>query len=310
MKALFLEAYGGPEKLSLREGPDPVPRRGEALVRVRFCSINPLDYKVRSGKLSPVSGLSFPRPLGSDFSGTVVASGPGTVGWEVGAEVYGHAAIMFGRPGALAELVAVPVKNLRLRPPHLPADAAACMPVAGTTALAGLISCGELKGRSVVVAGASGGVGHLVVQLARAREAVVTGIAGEANGDFVRGLGANVFQDYRTLRPGDLSEVNVYFDAFGSTPYGQARATLARGGVFVTTLPNPGLVFRKLFGGRIHFANRKTLPALYQELEDRVQSGQLRVHMGRTFALSEAAEALAVLERGGTPGKIVVRVSD
>lgn len=308
MKAIYLKRYGGPEEVIYGDLPDPVAGGGEVLVRVQCCSLNPLDYKVRSGALSPVSGRKFPRPLGSDFSGTVEALGSGVPGWKVGDEVYGHANIMFGKPGALAELVVVPGKNLRLRPEHLSMESAACFAVAGTTALNGLVQCGDIRGKVVAVTGASGGVGHIAVQIAKARGASVVGTASAANEQFVKGLGADRFLDYRASTPADLGPAHVFFDAFGSTPYAEARAAISPGGFFVSTLPNAGLILRRFIGARIRFANRKTAPALYQELEDLTQDGKLRLHVGQALDLKDGARALQLAEQGGTTGKIIVRV--
>ena len=308
MKAIVLKAYGGMEQIEYGDLPDPRPGSGAVLVRVRFCTVNPLDLKISTGALSPVSGLRFPRALGSDFSGTVVEVGARADHFPVGAEVYGHANIMFGAQGALAEVVCVPAKNLRLRPPHLAAESAACLPVAGTTALNGLMQCGELAGKHVIVAGASGGVGHLVVQLAKARGASVIGTAGAGKEQFVRELGADMFADYRSTKPAELGPAWVFFDAFGSTPFPEAKAALTRGGLFVSTLPSPGLMLRKLFGARIRFANAKMTAPLYQELEERRQAGELGVHIAHTLNLDEGLRALRLLEQGGSPGKILVRV--
>lgn len=309
MKAIYMTGYGAPDVITFGELPDASAGKGQVLVKVRFCSLNPLDFKIRSGALSPVSGRTFPRPLGSDFSGTVTAVGAGVTNFSPGQEVYGHANIMFGAPGALAELVAVPAKNLRLRPNHMPADAAACMAVAGTTALNGLAQCGSIEGKRVLITGASGGVGHLAVQLAKVRGAVVSGSASSRNEAFVRKMGADHFFDYKTTVPGKMGPADIFFDAFGSTRLGAAQPAMSGNAYFVTTLPTPGLILRRVFGGRVRFANRKTAPEFYQELEDCFAHKTLHVEIGGSFDLPDGARALEQIEAGGTPGKLVVRVS-
>jgi NADPH:quinone reductase-like Zn-dependent oxidoreductase len=176
MKAFYLTGFGGPEVMHYGDLPDPAPGTGEVLVEVKAASINPLDWKLRSGMMRLLSGRGLPKALGADFAGVVRALGPGVSRLALGASVYGSVGVMFGAPGAHAERVAAKLSHLHPLPEGWSFEQGAALPVAGLTALAGLRKCGELTGKTVLVNGATGGVGHLALQIAKARGARVVGV--------------------------------------------------------------------------------------------------------------------------------------
>jgi len=313
MRAFFAVAYGGPEVMQLGELPEPRLAAGQVLVAVKAASVNPVDWKVRGGAMKLLSGRP-PKVLGTDFAGTVAALGPGAGGLAVGAPVLGTTRMMFGAPGSHAERVAVPARRLAPLPPGLSFEEAAALPVAALTALNGLARCGDLAGRAVLVLGATGGVGHFAVQIARARGARVTAVCSGKNAAAARALGAEEVLDYQRE---DFRQQgrrwDVIFDAHAGTGFSAAAAALAERGCYATTLPGPREVLRRfwgrLAGGRqVVLANLRDRPEDHAELARLLASGKVRPIVAQVFPLARAAEAFAAVEQGGTVGKVVIRM--
>ncbi len=314
MKAFVANSYGGPEVMCLSEVPDPVARGGQVVVTVRASSVNPIDWKKRKGDFRLLTGKKFPKVFGCDFAGVIRTVSPGVTSFTVGDAVYGVVSVMSGGPGAHAEQVAVTAKGLRRLPAGLSFERAAALPIAGLTALNGLRQCGELDGKTVLVNGASGGVGHFAVQIARARGARVTAVSRTLNIERTRELGAEHVLDYGAVDFTQAAErYNVVFDAFGQVGFAGARRVLEPHGCYVTTLGNPvqipQAVWQQVMGRRrLVFANLRTKPEDYEVLEKYVTEGQVIPVVERVFPLNQAADAFAAQEGGGTVGKVVIRM--
>lgn len=315
MKAFLANAYGGPEVMALGDIPEPKPRQGEVVVAVKASSVNPVDWKVRSGAMRFITGSKFPKVYGCDLAGVVQALGAGVAGFSVGELVYGYARIMFGRQGAHAERVAVEPKHLRRLPNGISFEQAATLPIAALTALNGLRQCGDLKGRSVIINGATGGVGHFAVQIAKARGARVTAVCSARNRERAKELGADTVIDYKNADlTGDAMRFDVVFDVFGHLGFAAASRVLTSRGYYATTLPGPGVFVRafmqKLFGGqKIIFANMRAMQEDFDELEQLIAAGLVNPVIDKVFPLDQAAGAFAALEAGGTVGKVVIRIA-
>jgi NADPH:quinone reductase-like Zn-dependent oxidoreductase len=314
MKALYIKAYGGPEVMQIGEFPDPEPKPGEVLVAIKAASINPVDWKVRAGGLKLITGRSFPKTLGSDFAGVVERVGAGVAVPSVGDRVYGTTPVMLRRPGAQAERLVVSPKRVRRMPDSLSFEQAAALPIAGLTALNGLRQCGDLHGKTILVNGGTGGVGHFAVQIAKDRGATVTAVCSERNAAQARSLGADAVIDYRTqdFTKGSV-RYDVVFDTFGHLKYPAVARVLKDRGVMVTTLPVPSLIARsvwqKVIGGKqILMGNLRDRPEDYAELERLLAEGSVKPVIDQIVPLAEAAQAYAALEAGGTVGKLVIRV--
>ena len=320
MRAFYMTRFGGPKVMEYGDLPDPKPGRGEVLVDVRASSVNPLDWKLRGalltgGLLGLITGRGVPKPLGSDFSGVVRALGPGVTGFAAGDRVYGSVDIFLGKAGAHAERVVVVAKNIRELPEGWTFEQGAALPVAGLTALVGLRRCGDLDGKTVLVNGATGGVGHLAVQIARARGARVVAVCSARNAAFARSLGADEVLDYSEVdvtAPGWCWD--VFFDAFGQVGFSRAARALPAGGVYATTLPRPASILRSMFGGllggkRVVLANKGSGPEDYAELERLVQGG-VKVVVEQTFPLDRGAQAFAVCEAGKARGKVLITLPE
>jgi NADPH:quinone reductase-like Zn-dependent oxidoreductase len=193
-------------------------------------------------------------------------------------------------------------------------EQAAAVPVGALTARNGLLQCGELRDRAVIVNGATGGVGHFAVQLARAAGAKVTAVCSAPNAERARALGAERVIDYKAQDfTREAERYDVVFDAFGALGFAAASRALKDRGIYVTTLANPALVVRsiwqKVIGGkRIAFANMRDKPDDYAAIEQHLVAGRVAPIVERVFSLDQAAEAYAASEAGGTVGKIVIKV--
>jgi NADPH:quinone reductase-like Zn-dependent oxidoreductase len=301
--------------MRLGDLPDPSPRLGEVLVAVRASSVNPVDWKVRQGQARIVSGRRFPRVLGTDFAGVVVSAGRGAGGLSAGDSVYGYTPIMFGAPGAHAERLAVDPKRLRRIPAGLSFEEAASLPVAALTALNGLRKCGELRGKAVLVNGATGGVGHFAVQVARAQGARVTAVCSAGNAGRALALGAEDVLDYRAQDVTRLGRRwDILFDAHGTLDAAAAARLLPRGAPHASTLAGPSLMLHSLWarlggGPRLVLANLRARTEDYAELERLLADGSVRPIVERVVQLDRAAEAFAAVEAGGVVGKVVIRVA-
>ncbi|WP_173136368.1 NAD(P)-dependent alcohol dehydrogenase [Kibdelosporangium persicum] len=312
MRAVQYERVGGPEVLRVNNVPTPEPGSGEVLVEVRAASVDASEAVIRAGKLRGFVRGRFPRRLGSDFAGHVVALGPGVHAWSVGDDVWGlmpHYAF-----GALADYVVVPGQRLARAPENLSLLDAAALPVSGTTALTALTDKAGLKsGERLLVRGASGAVGSLVVQLGKAFGAHVTGLAGAANLDLVTELGADVALDYRTTRPEELGSFDVIVDLVG-THISAYLARLTRGGRMVALAFDQDriltsmatLILRFAVDRRIKVFSNNPSPERIAGLTTAVEAGSIRPVIDTVFPLTGIAEVHRRLEAGGVRGKHVI----
>jgi NADPH:quinone reductase-like Zn-dependent oxidoreductase len=314
MKAYYSIAYGGPEASVYGDLPEPVPSDGQVLVEVRAASINPADYKVKRGDLKLITGSKFPRVVGSDFAGIVKETGAAVKGFRPGDKVYGGTSVFFGKPGALSELLVVEASSIRLMPDGLSFEEAASMPVAALTALSGIRVCKAGKGVSLLVNGATGGVGHFAVQIAKARGAKVTATCSPANAELARKLGADHIIGYTDEElVGHHVKYDAIMDAYGKMNYEDVCRLLKRGGIYASTLPAPkkmlsSLFVKIVFGKKLTSANMRAKPEDYDEIERLYSEKKLIPVIENIFSLDKAADAFEVAEKGRPRGKVIVRI--
>ena len=310
MRSVRQQAFGGPEVLQLTEVERPVPLATEVLVRVRAVGVNPVEAMIRSGQF-PLLGQP-PFILGWDLCGVVEDMEPGVTRFQPGDEVYGMP--FFPRAaGAYAEYVAAPSRQLARKPAGLSHAEAAALPLAGLTAWQALVDTAQVTaGQRVLIHGAGGGVGHLAVQIAKARGAHVIGTASAAKHDFVASLGADELIDYRAA---DFAEqvdgVDVVLDTIGGDNARRSIGVLRPGGLLVTIVGrrDVDLAASTRTAGR-RFAGLSVEPDYpgLEALADLAESGKLRVHLQATLDLAAAAKAHELLESGSVTGKIALTV--
>ncbi|MFC2090572.1 NAD(P)-dependent alcohol dehydrogenase [Bacteroidota bacterium] len=312
MKAVYINEYGGLDNLTYGDLPDPLPGKGEVKIQVAAVSVNPVDWKVREGRLKFLSGRRFPIIMGTELSGTVVELGENVSRFSVGDRVY---AGLSHKGGAYAEYVAVPEKKIVRIPDELAFNEASTLAVAGVTALQAFTLHYRVKpGDTVLVNGASGGVGTYAVQIAKILGATVTAVCSERNAELVKELGADEIIDYNKM---DFREreaaYDVILDAAANAFFPSARSCLKKGGMLIKL----NLSLRSLFLGfwtkwfspqQIKMILVKNRPQDLQWLIDHICSGRINVIIDKVYPLEHAREAQAYSMSGRARGKIIISV--
>jgi NADPH:quinone reductase-like Zn-dependent oxidoreductase len=319
MKAIVIDSFGGPEKLTLVDLPKPKPGPGQALVKVLACGLNPVDAKIRGGRL-PLE-FSFPLVLGYDISGVVEAVGEEVEDLEPGDEVFYTSELT--SQGAYAEYQAVDAELVAMKPVDLTHPEAASIPLAGCTAWQALFHRAGLQaGEMVLVHGGAGGVGSLAVQLASWAGCDVMATCSAANAELVAEMGADLVIDYKSrdfvaeaLEATDGEGVDVVLDTVGGETLIRSFEALGHGGCLVSLVPEnlAGIPLEAIAPGyfknaelHLHLMERdvETLDSLARLLE----RGLLTPLLAETipFDASRLAAAHGSLEGGHTRGKIVM----
>lgn len=314
MRSVVINRFGGPEVLELVDTERPEPGPGEILVRVHAAGLNPADWKIRAGHIAHIGEP--PIILGLDVSGVVEQTGAGVTAFVAGDEVY---ASKRSKIGTYAQYVVVSESEAAHRPPGVSHVEAAALPTAGLTAWQALHDGAELKpGQRVLIHAASGGVGHLAVQIAKAADAHVIGTAGAGNHAFLRELGADELIDYRKqdfaeVLVEEAARVDVVVDAIGGD-YGPRSLSVLRPGGILLSISGTGSDRRVTPDGAAALGLRyaefgyRPSSADLDRIAELVASGALRVHIDRTFQLEDVAEAHRFIETGRVRGKAVLTV--
>ncbi len=309
-RAVRLSWFGGPDALMIDPTAIPQPVDDEVLVRVAAASVNPVDAKIREGKFPPVSEDDLPIILGRDLAGTIEAVG-----------TRAHYMLSKGEPvfafigqdrGAQADYVVVKAIELVAAPRSIDLIHAAAVPLAAMTAWQGLFDHGGLHaGQRVLIHGGAGGVGHLALQLAKAKGATVITTASAGDLDFVRELGADTAIDYKAERFEDVvADVDVVFDLIGGETQDRSWPVLREGGIMVSTVSAPDP--QKAADHKVHAAPRylaQPNAAQLGEIADLIDAGKVKVVVSETFPLDQVRQAQERLEQGGLRGKIVLTLA-
>jgi NADPH:quinone reductase-like Zn-dependent oxidoreductase len=307
MKAVVYRRYGGPEVLEPAELPEPKTHVDSVLVRVRAAGLNHADLAMQAGLLDAAVETYFPVVPGWDIAGVVQRAGPGAAEFSPGDEVIGYLRGDVQRAhGGLAELAAADVRTLARKPAGMDFAEAAALPLAGLTAYQGVVrALGVRAGETLLVLGAAGGVGSLAVQIALVQGARVIGSAAPGQHDYLRSLGAEAAGRDEALARQVRQVVPQGADAvFDTAGHGGLRAAAgaARPGGRLASAAEPGVPGATDVFARLDAADLTAVAAL-------AAAGRLRVRVGATFGLDQAADAERALAAGKTPGKIVVQVS-
>ncbi|MFL6603636.1 MAG: NADP-dependent oxidoreductase [Steroidobacteraceae bacterium] len=333
MKAIRQHEFGGPGVLRYEAAPMPELKSREVLVRVHAVGLNPPDWYLREGyKMLPPEWqpqVFFPVILGTDISGVIEAVADDVKDFSVGDEVYSMVRFPSGLAGdsrAYAEYVSVPASEIALKPAGIDHVHAAGAPMSLLTAWQFLVELGHeesnplqpnrhepvpLEGKSVLVNGAAGGVGHFVVQVAKLKGAQVIAIASGKHEALLRDLGADEFIDYTKTTPEDaVRDVNLVLDAVGGPTTGRFLRTLKRGGALFPVFPLgfSGAEAADKLGVTVSTTQVRSNGAQLAEVGRFLDSGTIRVVVDSTYPLADARKAHERAARGHIQGKIVLSV--
>ena len=324
MKAIVARCYGGPEVLSYEDIAKPVPADNEVLVRVHAAALNPLDYHYMRGVpyiIRMFAGIGKPGDIkvGVDYAGTVESVGKDVTRFKPGDEVFG------GRSGALGEYLVVPEdRGITLKPANISFEEAASVAIAGVTALQAVRDKGQVnEGDSVLVNGASGGVGTFAVQIAKAYGASVDGVCSGRNVDMVMGIGADHVFNYKEENFTESDrQYDLMVDMIGNHPFADINRVLKPEGrmVMVGGPKGPWIkpFVRPTLARIVSLFIDQTYIGLLAEIRQDaladlaklIESGKLRPVIDRRYSLAEAADAMAYQESGRARGKVIIRILD
>lgn len=333
MQAYVLTRYGDASAMELRDVPEPTPGDGEILIRIRAAGLNPIDCKIRDGKLRLLNRLNLPMVAGSELSGVVEMVGVGVTRFAVGDRVFARVAKT--KLGAYARLAVVDETLVARMPKAMDFADAAGLPLAGVTALQALRDeLAVTAGDRVFISGGAGGVGTLAIQLAVGMGAKVATTASPRGAELVRSLGAETVIDYRTQRFEDLlADYDGAFDLTGGQDLMNSFAILKRGArtVSIAGVPDATTARVDLGAGPVlaaalwaastrirREARRRGVGYRYLFmrpsgedlglLADLVDRGKLRTVTDRVFPFGQITEAFSYLEQGRAKGKVVVQM--
>jgi len=332
MKAFTIDKYGSNDNVRAVQVPDPPLRDDDVLVEIHAASINPLDAKIRDGKVKPILPYRLPLILGNDLAGVVVRVGSGVRRFKPGDQVY-------ARPdqrqiGSFAELISIKQDDVALKPTGLTMEEAASLPLVALTAWQALVDRANLKpGQKVLIHAGSGGLGSIAIQLAKHLSASVATTTSTANVDWVTALGADIVIDYRTSDfAGVVHDYDVVLDPLGGDTLSKSFGVLKRGGKLISVSGPPDPEFAKSAGLNpilrqairvLSYPTRRTAQRhgvsysflwmeangdQLAEIASLVDSGIIHPVIDRVFPFESTTEALAYVDSGRAKGKVVVKI--
>lgn len=301
MRAVQITAYGGPEVVKINEVPRPEIGAGQLRVAVAATGVNPVDWKIRDGHMDFLQ-IPFPFTIGNEFAGTVTELGADVTGFAVGDKVYGSV----GPVGVFADELAVDASAVAKAPASLSLTESAALPVAVVTAQAAFDVEPLTPGTRLLVHAAAGGVGSIVVQLAKAAGAEVTALTSPATMDFVRGLGADHVIDRTTAYEQTIGDFDIVLDAFGPEAQARSWGLLKPAGILVSLVAPPDQDEAARHGVRATMTFGSPNAAALARAAALADAGKLKPTIQRTYPMEQAVAAMAEVAGGNVRGKIVL----
>ncbi|HEY3273315.1 MAG TPA: NADP-dependent oxidoreductase [Methanocella sp.] len=310
MKAVQIHTFGGPEVLKCEDVPKPQAGTGEVLIQIKAAGVNPIDWKVRAGYRKEMFQDKLPLILGVDMAGVVEATGDDVTDFKPGDAVYGYLGV--GRGGTYAQYVAADVRALAPKPESMDFIQAAAIPLAALVGWQTLFDIANLQpGQTVLIHGASGGVGHMAVQLARWKGAKVYGTASGKNADFLKNLGVDRVIDYHMQRFEDVvQDIDVVLDTQAGDTQQRSYQVLKKGGILISTLGIEDPEMAAKYGVRATGFMAQPNGEELRQIARLVDEGKIKPEVARVFPLKDVAKAHQLSETGHVRGKIVLKVSD
>ncbi|CAG7647088.1 Zinc-type alcohol dehydrogenase-like protein [Paenibacillus solanacearum] len=332
MKAIIIEKYGKNVPFVMTEQPLPSIGEHDVLVEIHATSLNPIDFKIKEGKMKFLLNYKFPLILGNDFSGVVVKVGKRVNTFKPGDEVYGRP--RKNRIGTLAEFIAVHEEDISLKPQNLSFEEAASIPLVGLTTYQAFRDILDLqKGQKILIHAGSGGVGTFAIQLAKRMGAFVATTASDKGYELVKSLGADLIINYKKENFEDvLTGYDAVFDTLGGAVLEKSFRILKPGGqiVSISGMPNTrfgkeaklgwmktailSIASRKITAlekkshTRYHFLFMKSSGAQLKVIKEWIERGDIKPVMDRVYHLKDTGQAFHHLESGSAKGKIVIRI--
>ncbi|PFO48374.1 NADP-dependent oxidoreductase [Bacillus cereus] len=331
MKAMIIDRYG---KVPMRMAEVPTPEINgyEVLAEIHAASINPIDFKIRDGKVKMLLKYEMPLILGNDFSGVIVKVGSQVTRFKVGDAIYARP--RKNKIGTFAEYIAIHEDDIALKPKNLSFEEAASIPLVGLTSYQALHDVMHLqKGQKILIHAGSGGVGTFAIQLAKIMGATVTTTASEAGSDLVKSLGADQIINYKTEKFEEiLKNYDAVFDTIGGTTLEKSFNIIKSGGNIVSVSGMPNARFGKEFGSGffktlLFSLASKKLTALEKKhnaqysflfmkpsgdrlrtIANYIEAGKIKPVIDRVFPFEDAQKAMEYSESGRAKGKIIVKI--
>jgi NADPH:quinone reductase-like Zn-dependent oxidoreductase len=310
MKAIVAHQYGGPEVLKLEEVPVPTPKEDEMLVKVFAAGVNSFDGTLRSGKYAKPNGTQLPWHPGYDIAGVVERVGGKVTKFKVGDPVYAMINILKG--GGYAEYALAKETDAALKPATISFVEAAGAPSVALTAWQAIVEKANIQsGQTVLIHGASGGVGMFAIPFAKIRGAKVFATASTTNQDFLKQLGADVAIDYKTQKFEDIAkDVDVVIDAVGGETLVRSYPIVKKGGIIVSLSDNVDKAQLDKYGVRGTSLVVQNNGDELLQIGKLIDQGKIKVIVSETLPLADANKAQAKADLGHTRGKIVLKVAE
>ncbi|TPV44770.1 NADP-dependent oxidoreductase [Bacillus dicomae] len=331
MKAMIIDKYG---KVPMRMAEVPTPKINEyeVLAEIHAASINPIDFKIRDGKVKMLLKYEMPLILGNDFSGVITKVGSKVTRFKVGDEIYARP--RKNKIGTFAEYIAIHEDDIALKPKNLSFEETASIPLVGLTSYQALHDIMQLqKGQKILIHAGSGGVGTFAIQLAKIMGATVTTTASEAGANLVKSLGADEIINYKTEKFEEiLKDYDAVFDTIGGTTLEKSFNIIKSGGNIVSVSGMPNARFGKEFGSGffktlLFSLASKKLTALEKKhnaqysflfmkpsgdqlrtIANYIEAGKIKPIIDRVFSFEDAQKAMEYSEAGRAKGKIIVKI--
>ena len=308
MKAVRIHIYGSSDVLKIENIPLPTILDDDVLIKIYATSVNPLDWKVREGLLQRMNLHKLPMTLGWDVSGVIEKIGDKVTKFKVGDEVFTRPALE--RDGSYAEYIAVRENEVAFKPKSLTHEESAAIPLAGITAWEVLIKTAHIKKEQrVLIHAASGGVGTIAVQLAKARGCYVIGTTSTANVDLVKSLGVDEVIDYKNQNfSAIVKDVDVVFDTLGGEIQEKSWKILKKNGILVSIVKQPNSESAQKYNVRYGYVFIKPDAEALTELVKMIDGGKIKPVVKTVLTLDEIKKAHDLSQSGRAKGKIIIKV--
>ncbi|MGC9402365.1 NADP-dependent oxidoreductase [Vibrio genomosp. F10 str. 9ZC157] len=309
MRAVQIHQYGGTETLKLENVAKPEINDDDILISVKSASINPVDWKIREGYLQSFIPYELPLTLGWDVAGVVAEVGSNVKEFSVGDEVFSRPDI--SRNGSYADYIAVKADEAVLKSTKLDFGQAASLPLAGITAWQCLVDVADVQpGQRVLVHAGAGGVGHLAIQIAKAKGATVIATASSVNLDLLKELGADQAVDYaKAPLIEQIESVDIVLDTMGGDVQKTSWALLKENGILVSVVDQPDEAVANEHKVRSAFVFIEPSSRILKELNQLVDADLLKPLIEHRFSLEQIVDAHLQSQSGRTRGKIVIDVN-